>query len=202
MLAALALVLSLVGVLLGVAIALGFRRSVALSDAPRALGEPLGLSPVVGTAHPTWHAGVVDGRAVAVTFVQMESRLKALYSEDWLRIAIPVRAPGPLDALAWRHHHAGRAGAGDTFEQAFDRRDADRFPAATRDALLAFAREHGNVRLRDRAGAPPQLVPARLDPDAPLLLVHDRPGLAHDPADVRAVVHAMDGVARTLEGGG
>lgn len=202
MLALLALALSIVGVVLGVGIALGFRRSAALSDAPRALGEPLGLAPAVGTAHPTWYVGEIGGRPVAVTFVQMKSRLNALYSDDWLRVAVPVRAPAPLGALAWRQHHAGRAAGTDSFEDAFDRRDAERFPAATRDALLAFARDHGSVRLRDRAGAPAALVPERFHPDAPLLLVHDRKGLVHAPADVRDVVRAMDDVARTLEAGG
>ncbi len=207
---ALVLAGSVAALILGLAGWYYFYRRPRDERAPHRLGREMGLGQLNegGRQTPVWYGGRLADHEFALTYANLRygryGRRPARTVEDVilsLRLALAVDVPAGQDIVAYFQH--GREFApGETppdFDFAFDRRHTDRLSEESRQALLAFTQNFGSLRLRDRAGAPPALFVPEALPEAHVVLVHDRPGHKQTPAEVGALLDALQHVAGVLE---
>jgi len=178
-----------------------------LLAAPSVLGEQLGLTLLVprqGLRRGDWFGGTRQGRPFALTFVTQKVRSTASETgrgQPTLRIAMPVDRPGGGAIDVRRHVIDQRPFT--SFDEAYRKQQGiEALREPEREALLAFARDHGALRVKDRAGHPSQTLPGELGWHSTWVLVHDHFGLDPDPDEVWARIDALVALAELLEGRG
>lgn len=187
-----------------------FYRRPRDQNAPHRLGREMGLAQLNEGSReiPVWYGGRYQDHEIALTYANLRygsyGMVHARTVEEVilsLRLAVALNVSAPQDIVAY-FHHGRRHVPGqvpEDFADAFDRRSTDRLSQESRDALLRFAQNYGSLRLRDRAGAPPDLFTAEALPAAQVVLVHDRPGYKQTAEQVYELLGALIELARTLE---
>jgi hypothetical protein len=178
-------------------------------QAARNLAEALGLPPLNNAPNlmKQWYGSQLEGRPFAIAPAVMLDRSydgahhRSSFRTTWyLRVALAVRVPQPLQVTAARTH-ADR-GAATSLRDAFPSLvGVDRLPPRAQDALIRFVQSGGrNLRLLDRADASPALLPPEMLADATVVLIHDHPKpRALTPSQLQAALADMSEIAAVLE---
>lgn len=194
------ILLILVGVPVAVVAGLRGRVSAAVdrgADIAQALGYRQG--PPQKSMH--WYLGDERGRAVGIVPVALRTSGTGTPPSASMGVRIVMGVDRLSDVVVYRPVETPNSL--DAFDHAFGSTRAEALSPTARDALLAFARTcPGEIRLRPRAGAHPELAPPAVLPEAPAILTHDFIGGADDPAQVRRRIEAMRDVVTAIEGRG
>jgi len=188
--------------MLGVGLWWGMVRRARVVERPAAMAAKLSAYAMSGTKNPVFYEGDLSGRPwllAGVTLTNQAGRQPANVRES-VRLVLRVELEAEADIVVLRRHDRGQAGL-DSFDSAFENKNAQYLRSDQRDAMLSFAREfEGGLRLRPRKDADKVLIPPGVWGSGAYILVHDRMTLDLAPAEIEAALAGMEKVARTLEG--
>lgn len=174
-------------------------RTMLAGESAAAVGEALGFEAGPRQKSVRWYLGTEGGRRVGVVPVALRTTGTgtAPSASMGLRVVMAVDSPAS-DAVVYRPVETP-SGLG-SFEEGFKVEKPELVTAPIREAMLTFARENpGALRLRARAGASAELIPAAVMPTATMVLAHEFIGGSDDPEQVRARIEALGRVADVVE---
>lgn len=185
-----------------VAIVTGLRRRVSAAvDRGAGVAQALGYRQGPPQKSMHWHLGDERGRAVGIVPVALRTTGTGTRPSASMGVRIVMCVDRLSDVVVYRPVETPNSL--ESFDHAFGSTRADALAPAARGALLAFATTcPGEIRLRPRAGAHPELIPPAVLPEAPVILTHDFIGGADDPTEVRRRIQVMRDVVTAIEGRG
>lgn len=194
----------LVTVMLGIGVWWGMSRRAHVVERPAELAVQMSAFAVSGTQNPVFYQGDRQGRPWLLAGVTLTNQAghNPTNIRESTRLVLRVELDAQAEIVVLRRHDRGQVGL-ESFDTAFENKNAQYLSEVQRDAMLGFVRRfEGGLRLRPRKDADKALIPAGVWGSGAYILVHDRMSLDLSAAEIEAALTGMDGVAKVLEGVG